>query len=254
MRPLRPWALLLGALLGAAAAAARRYPHVAVLDGAAAYRLLWGRRGSALAFRLEVRTRGYVGFGLSAGGGMASADIVVGGVEGGRPYLQVRTRIPRPLSAGRPRSSFSPRGRPLPPPRFFYLRIAPSSRPFGVSHCCAPLPSFRSAPRQPSLQTSARVLSEVAGFLHPKAPQPSPVSSGAVSAGTASPDPDGTGAVALSGARRGGRSAGPAPSLRPADTGARSRCPPGLLNDLSAAFLSSSPDGFLPSLLKRAHG
>lgn len=114
MRPLRPWALLLGALLGAAAAAARRYPHVAVLDGAAAYRLLWGRRGSALAFRLEVRTRGYVGFGLSAGGGMASADIVVGGVEGGRPYLQVRTRIPRPLSAGRPRSPFGPRPANLP--------------------------------------------------------------------------------------------------------------------------------------------
>lgn len=116
MRPLRPWALLLGALLGTAAAAARSYPHVAVLDGAAAYRLLWGRRGSALAFRLEVRTRGYVGFGLSAGGGMASADIVVGGVEGGQPYLQVRTRIPCSLSGGRPCSSFSPRGRPLPRP------------------------------------------------------------------------------------------------------------------------------------------
>ncbi|XP_075604224.1 DBH-like monooxygenase protein 1 isoform X2 [Balearica regulorum gibbericeps] len=90
MRRLRPWALVLGGLLCAAAAEPppRSYPHSAVLDGAAAYRLRWGRRGSALAFRLEVRTRGYVGFGLSASGGMASADIVVGGVERGQPYLQ----------------------------------------------------------------------------------------------------------------------------------------------------------------------
>ncbi|XP_047931727.1 DBH-like monooxygenase protein 1 isoform X1 [Anser cygnoides] len=93
MRRLRPWALVpvLGALLAAGSGSgspSRSYPHSALLDGAAAYRLRWGRRGSALAFRLEVRTRGYVGFGLSASGGMASADIVVGGVEGGQPYLQ----------------------------------------------------------------------------------------------------------------------------------------------------------------------
>lgn len=96
MRRVRPWALVLGGLLCACACArvcagAGSYPHSAVLDGAGAYRLRWGRRGSALALRLEVRTRGYVGFGLSASGGMASADIVVGGVERGQPYLQVRT-------------------------------------------------------------------------------------------------------------------------------------------------------------------
>lgn len=104
MRRLRPWALVLGGLLFAAVAAGppRSYPHSAVLDGAAAYRLHWGRRGSALAFRLEVRTRGYVGFGLSASGGMASADIVVGGVERGQPYLQVRPRsFPSPASRRR---------------------------------------------------------------------------------------------------------------------------------------------------------
>lgn len=127
MRRLRPWALVpvLGALLAAGSGSpSRSYPHSALLDGAAAYLLRWGRRGSALAFRLEVRTRGYVGFGLSASGGMASADIVVGGVEGGQPYLQVRTGSfpetapPAPLlNPALPRAPL-PRQPPFPDPRF----------------------------------------------------------------------------------------------------------------------------------------
>lgn len=126
MRRLRPWALVpvLGALLAAGSGSgspSRSYPHSALLDGAAAYRLRWGRRGSALAFRLEVRTRGYVGFGLSASGGMASADIVVGGVEGGQPYLQVRTGSfpetapPAPLPCPAPSPLSPPASFPRPP-------------------------------------------------------------------------------------------------------------------------------------------
>ncbi|CAM2111756.1 DBH-like monooxygenase protein 1 isoform X1 [Caretta caretta] len=82
------WPLLLWGLLLPATGAAGRYPHSAVLDGAAGYRLLWGHQGSSISFRLEVRTQGYVGFGLSPTGAMASADIVVGGVARGKPYLQ----------------------------------------------------------------------------------------------------------------------------------------------------------------------
>lgn len=131
MRRVRPWALVLGGLLCACArvcagAGAGSYPHSAVLDGAGAYRLRWGRRGSALALRLEVRTRGYVGFGLSASGGMASADIVVGGVERGQPYLQVRTcsfpstADPRPLCPPAfPPLSLSRDSFSFPAPRFF---------------------------------------------------------------------------------------------------------------------------------------
>uniref|UniRef100_A0A8C8SW32 Monooxygenase DBH like 1 n=1 Tax=Pelusios castaneus TaxID=367368 RepID=A0A8C8SW32_9SAUR len=80
------WPLLLWGLL--LPTAAGRYLHSAVLDGAARYRLLWGHQGSRIFFRLEVRTQGYVGFGLSPTGGMASADIVLGGVAKGKPYLQ----------------------------------------------------------------------------------------------------------------------------------------------------------------------
>uniref|UniRef100_A0A5F5PR43 Monooxygenase DBH like 1 n=1 Tax=Equus caballus TaxID=9796 RepID=A0A5F5PR43_HORSE len=82
--------LLLGALLGGAAAggSGRPLPHRTLLDPDGGYWLSWGPRGGRLAFRLEVRTAGYVGFGFSPTGAMAAADIVVCGVAHGRPYLQ----------------------------------------------------------------------------------------------------------------------------------------------------------------------
>uniref|UniRef100_A0A2K6MGD8 DOMON domain-containing protein n=1 Tax=Rhinopithecus bieti TaxID=61621 RepID=A0A2K6MGD8_RHIBE len=67
----------------------RTYPHRTLLDSEGKYWLDWSQRGSQIAFRLQVRTAGYVGFGFSPTGAMASADIVVGGVAHGRPYLQV---------------------------------------------------------------------------------------------------------------------------------------------------------------------
>ncbi|XP_001506243.3 DBH-like monooxygenase protein 1 [Ornithorhynchus anatinus] len=89
------WAALLGLLgllglsrPGEAEPGVRAYPHGALLDGQGRYRLGWGRRGSVLDVLLEVRTAGYVGFGFSPTGRMASADMVLGGVDRGRPYLQ----------------------------------------------------------------------------------------------------------------------------------------------------------------------
>lgn len=67
----------------------RHYPHSAMLDGSSRYRLLWAHQGDTIAFRLEVRTQGYVGFGFSSTGAMVSADMVVGGLDRGKPYLQV---------------------------------------------------------------------------------------------------------------------------------------------------------------------
>ncbi|XP_058422241.1 DBH-like monooxygenase protein 1 isoform X2 [Diceros bicornis minor] len=88
---MRAWPLLLlWGLLGGAAAggAGRPFAHRTLLDPDGEYWLSWGPRGGRLAFRLEVRTAGYVGFGFSPTGAMAAADIVVGGVAHGRPYLQ----------------------------------------------------------------------------------------------------------------------------------------------------------------------
>lgn len=120
-----PLLLLWGLLPGAAAAGGlgRALPHRTVLDSEGKYWLSWGPRGDRLAFRLEVRTAGYVGFGFSPTGAMAGADIVVGGVAHGRPYLQVSASppgacpaAPRPVSS-RPRGRREcrrPRGRPVP--------------------------------------------------------------------------------------------------------------------------------------------
>ncbi|KAI4539263.1 hypothetical protein MJG53_008994 [Ovis ammon polii x Ovis aries] len=82
--------LLLWGLLPRAAAGGSGwpFPHRTLLDSEGKYWLSWGPRGGRLAFRLEVRTAGYVGFGFSSTGAMAAADIVVGGVARGRPYLQ----------------------------------------------------------------------------------------------------------------------------------------------------------------------
>uniref|UniRef100_A0A8D1Y2D3 DOMON domain-containing protein n=1 Tax=Sus scrofa TaxID=9823 RepID=A0A8D1Y2D3_PIG len=85
-----PLLLLWGLLPGAAAGGSGRpLPHRTLLDPEGKYWLNWGPQGGRLAFRLEVRTAGYVGFGFSPTGAMAAADIVVGGVAHGRPYLQV---------------------------------------------------------------------------------------------------------------------------------------------------------------------
>lgn len=88
--------LLLWTLLPCAAAggSGRTFPHRTLLDSEGKYWLSWGPRDGRLAFRLEVRTAGYVGFGFSPTGAMAAADIVVGGVDQGRPYLQVSVSPP----------------------------------------------------------------------------------------------------------------------------------------------------------------
>ncbi|XP_031312202.1 DBH-like monooxygenase protein 1 isoform X2 [Camelus dromedarius] len=82
--------LLLWGLLPRAAegGSGQPFPHRTLLDSEGKYWLSWGPRGGRLAFRLEVHTAGYVGFGFSPTGAMAAADIVVGGVAHGRPYLQ----------------------------------------------------------------------------------------------------------------------------------------------------------------------
>ncbi|XP_066515448.1 DBH-like monooxygenase protein 1 homolog, partial [Hoplias malabaricus] len=67
---------------------ARGLEHSAALDAGGRYVLKWGFNGTSITFEIEAETRGYVGFGLSPNGAMASADLVIGGVADGVPYLQ----------------------------------------------------------------------------------------------------------------------------------------------------------------------
>ncbi|KAM4771852.1 DBH-like monooxygenase protein 1 isoform 2-T2 [Rhinophrynus dorsalis] len=64
------------------------YSHTAVLDGQGKYKVHWRHQEKTITFLLQVETLGYVGLGFSPNGAMASSDIVIGGVEKGKPYLQ----------------------------------------------------------------------------------------------------------------------------------------------------------------------
>lgn len=75
---------------------AARWSHSAMLSPD--YRLLWslGPGPQDITFELQVKTLGYVGFGFSKDGRMAGADMVIGWVDHGQVYFQVRNiYIPR---------------------------------------------------------------------------------------------------------------------------------------------------------------
>ncbi|XP_024275743.1 DBH-like monooxygenase protein 1 homolog [Oncorhynchus tshawytscha] len=64
------------------------FSHSTILDPHGKYNLKWRFDRRTITFEIEVETRGYIGFGLSPNGAMASSDIVIGGVTDGTPYLQ----------------------------------------------------------------------------------------------------------------------------------------------------------------------
>lgn len=64
----------------------------AVLDGEGKYEIRWevNDEEKMVTFDLKVRTKGWVGFGISSSGKMNGSDIVIGGVDpNGKPYFQV---------------------------------------------------------------------------------------------------------------------------------------------------------------------
>lgn len=66
------------------------FPQHAQLDVNGSFHLYWKTNSTHITFEAHVRTRGYVGFGLSPNGDMYPADIVTGWVKHGHVYLQVR--------------------------------------------------------------------------------------------------------------------------------------------------------------------
>ncbi|KAF4092099.1 hypothetical protein AMELA_G00017020 [Ameiurus melas] len=63
------------------------FQHAAALDAHGRYVMRWRSDDTSIEVELEAQTRGYVGFGLSPNGAMASADIIFGGIADGKPYL-----------------------------------------------------------------------------------------------------------------------------------------------------------------------
>lgn len=67
------------------------WTHSEVLDDKGDFVLRWQPRHQEIAFRVEARTKGYLGIGFSPNGGMKGADIVIGWVDdrNGQAYLLV---------------------------------------------------------------------------------------------------------------------------------------------------------------------
>lgn len=69
------------------------HSHSAVLDAQGKYKISWTHKDGIITFLLQVETLGYVGFGFSPNGAMASSDIVIGGVYRGKSYFQVCIKL-----------------------------------------------------------------------------------------------------------------------------------------------------------------
>ena len=65
--------------------------HVSVV--ADEYDLYWTVQDEEIKFQVQVKTLGYVGFGISPNGGMAGADIVTGWVKDDTVYFQASNII-----------------------------------------------------------------------------------------------------------------------------------------------------------------
>ncbi|XP_044759194.1 MOXD1 homolog 1 [Coccinella septempunctata] len=74
-----------------------QWTHSEVLDKEGAVVLRWQPRHQEILFRVEARTRGYIGIGFSPNGGMEDADIVIGWVDdrNGRAFLHDCHGVPK---------------------------------------------------------------------------------------------------------------------------------------------------------------
>ncbi|XP_027032512.1 DBH-like monooxygenase protein 1 homolog isoform X1 [Tachysurus fulvidraco] len=63
------------------------YQHMATLDARGRYVMRWSFDETSITVEVSAQTRGYVGFGFSPNGAMASSDLIFGGIADGKPYL-----------------------------------------------------------------------------------------------------------------------------------------------------------------------
>ena len=65
------------------------FDYQAVLSKDDTYHLFWKFDEKNITFEVHVKSKGYVGFGLSPDGSMKGSDIVIGWVKDGKAYFQV---------------------------------------------------------------------------------------------------------------------------------------------------------------------
>ncbi|XP_033099416.1 DBH-like monooxygenase protein 1 homolog [Anneissia japonica] len=64
--------------------------HETFLDSEENVQLLWRVEDETIVFEVRAKTTGYVGIGLSSNGGMKGADIMIGWVKDGKPFISDR--------------------------------------------------------------------------------------------------------------------------------------------------------------------
>lgn len=69
------------------------YQHMATLDARGRYVMRWSFDETSITVEVSAQTRGYVGFGFSPNGAMASSDLIFGGLADGKPYLNVSSNL-----------------------------------------------------------------------------------------------------------------------------------------------------------------
>ncbi|XP_026869883.1 DBH-like monooxygenase protein 1 homolog [Electrophorus electricus] len=80
-------AVFLTSVVCAACSRGSGFDHAATLDANGKYTIKWKFDETTITFEIEAETKGYIGFGISPNGAMASSDIMIGGVAHGEPYL-----------------------------------------------------------------------------------------------------------------------------------------------------------------------
>ena len=67
------------------------FDHSEILDKDGNYILFWNLNDTHVTFEVHVKTKGYVGFGISNNGDMYPGDVVVGWVKDGATHFSVST-------------------------------------------------------------------------------------------------------------------------------------------------------------------
>lgn len=67
-----------------------KYPYSTILKTPDVYKVYWKAVDDKMVFEVQVKTKGWVGFGLSPNGGMKGSDVVIGWVKDGKAYLEDR--------------------------------------------------------------------------------------------------------------------------------------------------------------------
>ena len=65
------------------------FTHSFPLAGDDIYHLFWKYDKDYITFEVHVKTKGYVGFGISASGGMKDSDVIIGWISDGKTYFDV---------------------------------------------------------------------------------------------------------------------------------------------------------------------